>query len=399
MSYITQLIVSKVRNISPFKLELESKKNILITGKNGAGKTTLLEAIRDELSRRRKFGKDTDVYLNAYLNLREEANKRLLTPQEEEHSKNLASMGGTGDIEIHLNGGGQILAPDEIFVCFTSRRMTQTTKPKGPQIIAYGAKDDTSPNYGKNFIQYLVNLWTEKSYAREDKDLDRVEELDSWFGSFTGQLRKLFEDPTLILEFDRKIFNFWIVQSGKERYSLNELSDGLSSAISIVSELILRMDEGNASFDASGVVIIDEIENHLHVSLQKVILPFLSALFPNIQFIASTHSPFVLISDPNTCIIDLTKNEVHQDFSAFSYEAIIEDYFNVDKYSHDLKARVEAIQKMIRNQDYAQALDHIHAVRDDANLSRENAAMTSGELVLALGNLELDIKSRMAFDK
>lgn len=399
MSYITQLNVINVRNISPFTLKLESKKNILITGKNGAGKTTLLEAIRDELSRRRKYGKDTDTYLQAHLKLRDEASTRILTVQEEAHLENLASMGGAGDIEIHLNDSGRVLAPDEIFVCFTSRRMTETTKPKGPQIIAYGAKDDTSPNYGKNFIQYLVNLWTEKSYAREDNDLDRVIELDNWFSSFTGQLRKLFEDPALNLEFDRKIFNFWIVQPGKERYSLNELSDGLSSAISIVSELILRMDEKSSSFDASGVVIIDEIENHLHVSLQKVILPFLSALFSNIQFIASTHSPFVLISDPNTCIIDLTKNELHQDFSAFSYEAIIEDYFNVDKYSHDLKARIEAIQNMIRGQDYAQAQAQIDAIRDEADLSRENAAITSGELVLALGNLELDIKSRIGINK
>ena len=399
MSYITELNVSNVRNISPFKLELESKKNILVTGKNGAGKTTLLEAIRDELSRRQKYGKDTDMYLKAYLGLRTEENKRALTAKEQAHLNSLAVMGGTGDIEIHLNDSGRTLAPDEIFVCFSSRRMTDATKPKGPQIIAYGTKEDTTPNYGKNFIQYLVNLWTEKSYAREDKDLERVAELDNWFSSFVEQLRKLFEDPALQLEFDRKIFNFWIVQPGKERYSLNDLSDGLSSAISIVSELILRMDTGNASFDVSGVVIIDEIENHLHVTLQKIILPFLSALFPNIQFIASTHSPFVLISDPNTCIIDLTKNEIHQDFSAFSYEAIIEDYFNVDKYSYNLKARVEAIRKMIRKHEYTQALTQISAVRDDANLSRENAAMTSGELVLALGNLELEIKSRTAFDK
>jgi len=399
MSYITQLNVSKVRNISPFKLKLGGKKNILVTGRNGAGKTTLLEAIRDELSRRRKYGKDTDVYLEASGAIRKEATTRLLTPQEEEHLKNLERMGGTGAIEVYLSDGGQALAPDEIFVCFSSRRMTDATKPKGPQIITYGTKEDSTPSYGKNFIQYLVNLWTEKSYAREDKDLDRVAELDNWFTSFTEQLRKLFEDPALQLEFDRKIFNFWIVQQGKERYSLNDLSDGLSSAISIVSELILRMDTGNTSIEASGIVIIDEVENHLHVSLQKIILPFLSTLFPNVQFIASTHSPFVLISDPNTCIIDLTKNEIHQDFSAFSYEAIVEDYFNVDKYSFDLKARVEAIRRLVRNLDYTQALAEINAIRDDANLGRENAASTSGELVLALGNLELDIKNKTALSK
>ncbi|CAI8788805.1 AAA family ATPase [Pseudomonas sp. IT-P171] len=400
MSYITELNVSNVRNLRPFTLTINSKKNIIVTGKNGSGKTTLLEAIRDELSSRRKYGDKTDMYLTAYSELCKEAKTRTLTPQESEHQANLAKMVGTGGIKISLHASQRYLAPDEIFVCFSSRRTTEAATPKGPQIIAYGKQEDSTPNYGKNFIQYLVNLWTEKSYAREDNDLKRVAELDEWFTKFSNQLRKIFEDSALQLEFDRKIFNFWIVQPGKDRYSLNELSDGLSSAINIVSELILRMDQaGNASFDASGIVIIDEIENHLHVSLQKIILPFLSSLFPNIQFVASTHSPFVLISDPNTCIIDLTKNEIHEDFSAFSYEAIIEDYFNVDKYSYSLKNRVEEIRGMIRRQDYTQALAQIDSVRDDAKLNRENATDTSGELVLALGDLELDIKSKTVFDK
>lgn len=400
MSYITELNVSSLRNIRPFTLTLDSKKNIIVTGKNGSGKTTLLEAIRDEVSRRRKFGAETDRYLDAYLKLDQERNKRALNAQELDHLTTLAVMGGKGEIKIHLRDRQQSFAPNEIFVCFSSRRTTDAATPKGPQIIAYGKQDDSSPNYGVNFIQYLVNLWTEKSYAREDKDLKRVAELDQWFSDFADQLRELFEDPALQLEFDRKIFNFWIVQPGKDRYSFNELSDGLSSAISIVSELILRMENsGNASFDANGIVIIDEIENHLHVSLQKIILPFLSSLFPNVQFIASTHSPFVLISDPNTCIIDLTKNEIHEDFSAFSYEAIIEDYFNVDKYSYYLKKRIEAIRNMIRRQEFTQARIQIEAVRDDAELHRENATETSGELVLALGDLELDIKSKTAFNK
>jgi len=400
MSYITELNVSSLRNIRPFILTLSSKKNIIFTGRNGSGKTTLLEAIRDEIMRRRQHGADTEIYRNAYLKLRQEQDVRTLSDKEQEKLNNLAKIGGKGDIKVQLQGGQLALFPSEIFVCFSSKRTTDAQTPKGPQIIAYGKQEDSYPSYGKYFIQYLVNLWTEKSYAREDKDLKRVAELDQWFDKFTHQLRILFEDSNLRLDFDRKIFNFWIVQADKERYSFNELSDGLSSAISIVSELILRMESsGSASFDVRGIVIIDEIENHLHVSLQKIILPFLSSLFPNIQFVASTHSPFVLISDPNTCIVDLTKNEIHEDFSAFSYEAIIEDYFNVDKYSYNLKKRVEEIRRMIRDQEYALALTEIHAVRDDSELQRENAHETSGELILALGDLELEIISKTVFKK
>ena len=47
-------------------------------------------------------------------------------------------------------------------------------------------------------------------------------------------------------------------------------------------------------YDLQGIVLIDEIETHLHVELQKKILPFLTNFFPNIQFVITTHSPFIL---------------------------------------------------------------------------------------------------------
>ena len=55
------------------------------------------------------------------------------------------------------------------------------------------------------------------------------------------------------------------------------------------------------------IVLIDEIETHLHLELQKLILPMLTELFPNIQFIVSTHSPFVINSIENATIFDLEK--------------------------------------------------------------------------------------------
>ncbi len=46
-------------------------------------------------------------------------------------------------------------------------------------------------------------------------------------------------------------------------------------------------------YDAEGLVLIDEIETHLHLSLQKKIMDFLCKMFPNIQFVVTTHSPFI----------------------------------------------------------------------------------------------------------
>lgn len=65
----------------------------------------------------------------------------------------------------------------------------------------------------------------------------------------------------------------------------------------------------------NGVVLIDEVDKHLHITLQKEILPKLFNLFPNIQFIVSSHSPFLNIGLAETAsersqIIDLDNNGI-----------------------------------------------------------------------------------------
>lgn len=80
------------------------------------------------------------------------------------------------------------------------------------------------------------------------------------------------------------------------------------------SDLILRMDknwlldEEISQYNAQGIVLIDELETHLHIELQKKILPFLTKFFPNIQFIVTTHSPYILNSISNAKAYDLEKH-------------------------------------------------------------------------------------------
>ena len=91
-----------------------------------------------------------------------------------------------------------------------------------------------------------------------------------------------------------------------------------------MTELILRMEAHEVSvYDMQGLVLIDEIETHLHVDLQKKIFPFLTSFFPNIQFIVTTHSPFVLSSISNAVICDLENKMIMQDLTAYSYDALI----------------------------------------------------------------------------
>lgn len=76
--------------------------------------------------------------------------------------------------------------------------------------------------------------------------------------------------------------------------SIFTMSSGELSVLAIFAELLKQADKINQPIEVvNGIVIIDEVDKHLHLKLQKEILPNLFKLFPNIQFIITNHSPFV----------------------------------------------------------------------------------------------------------
>ena len=98
-----------------------------------------------------------------------------------------------------------------------------------------------------------------------------------------------------------------------------------------------------------GIVLIDEIETHLHLELQKNIMPFLTAIFPNIQFIVTSHSPFILNSIRNVVIYDLEKNLlVENGLDNVPYDGIVEGYFGADKLSDALKQKFEKYKTLVK---------------------------------------------------
>lgn len=78
--------------------------------------------------------------------------------------------------------------------------------------------------------------------------------------------------------------------------SIFNLSSGENALLCLFGELLRQADNISNNIkleNINGIVLIDEIDKHLHIKLQKEILPELFRLFPNIQFIVSSHSPFL----------------------------------------------------------------------------------------------------------
>jgi predicted ATP-binding protein involved in virulence len=334
-TFITHIHIDRVRNIRDLDIPLSDteRRHLIITGANGSGKTSLLASINSMLG--------SWVYSPYPIGAMPMSN---------------------GEIKVQLSGRDQNPAesnPDKpsVYVFFEAKRQANFSIPQGVQKINLnvGSASPPSQPLSQYFIQHIVNLKAERSFARDDGDEESVRKLDDWFSHFEMHLKDLFEDEKLQLIFDRKTYNFFIKLANREPFGLSELSDGYSAVMRIITEIMLRMEgRQNSPYDLEGIVIIDEIETHLHVELQKKILPFLCDFFPRIQFIVSTHSPFVLSSVENAVICDLQNRIVTEDLSGYSYDALIESYFKSDKYSAILKrkvARYEALADMPEKSD------------------------------------------------
>jgi predicted ATP-binding protein involved in virulence len=220
---------------------------------------------------------------------------------------------------------------DFIYSFFSATRINRTDKPQGINKLTFPKEKTEKLN--QKFLQYIVNLKAERSFARDDNDMEVVREIDNWFNNFENILKEIFGDDTLQIKFDRKNYNFTIHIKNREPFDFNGLSAGYSAIIDIVTELILKIENTKyKSFNCEGIVLIDEVENHLHVELQKNILPLLTSFFPNIQFLVTTHSPFVLQSIENSIVFDLERKEQlsGETLSKASYVDIVKNYFEVD---------------------------------------------------------------------
>ncbi|NFT91088.1 AAA family ATPase [Clostridium botulinum] len=369
--YITKIRIDKLRHLEDIDINLsETKpKHLLLTGKNGVGKTTTLNAIKKWLNcihgdhiKSIRFSQKSIKKLLFQLENESDEEKKINIKLELEKYDNTLRILSDEHIDLNFSGDENQLNMlykhgKFILAYYGSNRQTNVEIPSGVEKINLKQTYSLDENPSNIFVKYLVDLKTQQSFARNENELEVVENIDAWFVRIENAFKTILDDESIKLKFHYRNYDFKIYQENREPYGLNELSDGYSSIINIVSDLILRMDknrageERNYAFDTEGIVLIDELETHLHIGLQKKILPFLTEFFPNIQFIVTTHSPFVLNSIDNAVIYDLEKRLQVEDLSIYSYEGIVEGYFDVDNYSSRLKAKLEEYKSLAFRKD------------------------------------------------
>ena len=147
---------------------------------------------------------------------------------------------------------------------------------------------------------------------RERRDFGyRLEDLSSLRHAISSMLGDVSEPH---MEMDPPRFMVTFKTGGKsEKLALDQLSGGYRAVLALAVDLAWRMAQGNPHLDnpleSEAIVLVDEVDLHLHPSWQQRILDDLTRTFPHAQFIVSTHSPPVLTTVRPEHILELYREE------------------------------------------------------------------------------------------
>ncbi len=303
MAYIRKIEIDKHRSIERLAVDLSPPpgrpfRHLILTGPNGSGKSSALELIHEALpvlSRGPLLHPACRVELD----------------------------------EPPLHGGDS-----PIIAFFPAQRMLRIVETSGPAKIEWRQVLQGRLIAAEQAAQFLVNRKVEQAFARDDGDQPAVVAIEAWFAELQAHLSHLLEDPGLSLHFDRKSFTVKLRYSDAREVSFTQLAQGHSAALNIFFELLLQSHARREELkpeQLTGIVLIDEIETHLHIRLQELILPFLTDIFPSFQFVVATHSPAVIASIPDAVVYDLGKREATDsaDLQGVRYGTLMTHHFGL----------------------------------------------------------------------
>ena len=405
---VTSLKLANLRVIENAEFRFQPGFN-LIAGVNGVGKSTVLDAIRICLSRVLRFVRESraraipvtieDIrsgfpFLDAELSLdvggeeflftyrkwrepiaadnteninelrREILGSKRLRARARTLLRQLEKSQGVNDTDFMVPSWAKFLiaayaasvAPNCIF--FSTNRSVvssaSTTKSRaaGGKSAAYAEALAARPMYVTQFADWMrVQEALSEEHPEAKRHLRVLRSAVTRFLPNYENLRPADEKSSRLL-----------INQGEIVLDVDQLSDGERGLLALVLDVARRLSQANPSLDdplseGHAVVLIDEIDLHLHPKWQRQIVHNLTKTFPRCQFIATTHSPQVIGEVPHERIQIMAGGEVYSPTHSFGVDSsrVLEEIMDADPRATKVKELLSNVSQVIGKEQFDQA--------------------------------------------
>ena len=261
---------------------------------------------------------------------------------------------------------------------------------------AFNGSLESRTNF-KSFVEYFYYLESKENRLQKEKRSFDVEipELKAIRKAINTMLPE-FSHPVAAqpagIEVD------WLHDGVKKTLRMEQLSDGYRTTLAMVMDIAARMAEANPDMSdplqTEGVVLIDEVDLHLHPGWQQTILLDLMRTFPNVQFIVSTHSPQVISSVKPECLRVIDWQDERPELIPVSFSEGAEAQQMLLDVLGLKSPRVEALEIVQKLHRYQALVSGDQWDGDEALRLREELQRWGGEFEPELARLNMDIRMK-----
>ena len=383
---VTRLKLANLRVIEEAEFRFQPGFN-LIVGVNGVGKSSMLDALRVCLSAFVKRANKLRAPVEAFTlgDIRVGANalsvecsaqicssehrylihkpceasapqkKKAGMPREQVHDtpEKVSFLGAAPTPMTGGEPGGRPLA-----VLFSTNRAVPSERAPSKSVAAGG----TAAAFADAFANRELRLGELAAWMRVQETLQSER-------APAGQALAAFEDAVsrflpgyAHLRVDSNERPRLLIDRDRSTVAVQQMSDGERGTLALVLDLTRRLVQANPEMsdpvaEAEAVVLIDEIDLHLHPKWQRQIVHNLTAAFPLCQFIATTHSPQVIGEVKHDRIQIIANGEVYSPNHSFGVDSsrVLEEIMDADPRTQEVEALLSEVSQAVGRQRYEHA--------------------------------------------
>ncbi|MFL0808127.1 MAG: AAA family ATPase [Oceanobacter sp.] len=178
------------------------------------------------------------------------------------------------------------------------------------------------------------------------------------------------------------------VDKGEERLNVLQLSQGEKSLMALVGDIARRLAMMNPGLEnpleGDGIVLIDEVDMHLHPTWQRKIIDRLTATFPNCQFVLTTHSPLVISETKDVLVYSLDDGELTQQKSQYGQDAnsVLLDVMDTHPRKLEISQKLGDLLDAIQDEELGRARDMLGSLEQELPDGEDNLELIKARFLL-----------------